>query len=256
MPRSTRWILVVVLLAQLVWSAPLSLVFGRAYLITPEPGLLVLAVVFGVVAAGIVAVAATLVVRWQVAARTRKRLLDTGSRVPALLVDVAYTGTRVNGHTVRKLTFESRSTGTPIRAVERTTAALPEGTPATIAYDLADPSKAVVADDLVALAADLAGRADRKRQARIDEMFRQQGKSSSTTFRQDSPSVFTSRKVTVSGSDGVPSDLASHIHEASARGLDTALDQLRAMVRDGRLTQQQFDEAERQFSGLFGKPGA
>ncbi|WP_329061687.1 DUF3592 domain-containing protein [Amycolatopsis sp. NBC_01480] len=248
MPRSTRWIVVVVLLVQLVWSAPLSLVFGRAYLITPEPVLLVLTAGFGLVAVGIVGTTATLLVRWRAAARTRRRLLDTGSRVPALLVDVSYTGTRVNGHAVRKLTFESRSAGTPIRAVERTTAALPAGTPATIAYDLADPAKAVVADDLTALAVDLARRAGRKRQAWIDEMFRQQGKTSSK-----GASVFTT--TTVSGSDGVASDLASHIHEASAHGLDTALDQLRAMVRDGRLTQQQFDEAERQFSGLFGRSG-
>ncbi|MDT8912732.1 DUF3592 domain-containing protein [Amycolatopsis sp. PS_44_ISF1] len=251
MPRSARWILVVVLLVQVVWSAPLALVFGRAYRSTPEPGLLVAAIAFGLVAVAVLVVTAVLAGRWRSAARTRRRLLETGLRVPALLVGVAFTGTRVNGRAVRKLTFESRSTGTPIRAVERTTAALPEGTPATLAYDPADPAKAVVADDLTALAAELAGRAEGRRQAWIDEMFREQGKRTSSR----GASVFTTTTVHVSGADGVASDLAAHIQEASAHGLGTALDQLRAMVGDGRLTQQQFDEVERQFSGLFGRSG-
>ncbi|WIX78747.1 hypothetical protein QRX50_46710 [Amycolatopsis carbonis] len=255
MPRSARLVLAVVLFVQLAWSVPLAVVFGNEYLATREADLLVPSAIFAVFVVGFLAATVTLLLSWLLAGRRRKRLLATGSRVPALLVDVAYTHTRVKRRTVRKLTFESRATGTPVRAEAHTTVDLPEGTPATIAYDLADPTKAVVVDDLTALAADLAGRAERQRQARIDEMFRHQRGGSWTTFEQDGPSVFTTSTVTVSGADGLPVDLTSHVKDAAGQGFGTALDQLRAMVADGRLSQQQFDAIARQFSGLFDEPG-
>jgi hypothetical protein len=68
--------------------------------------------------------------------------------VPALLVSSRATNTRINNRTVLAHTFESRQAGRVIRAEARAFTHFPPGAEATIAYDSADPAKAVVVEDL------------------------------------------------------------------------------------------------------------
>lgn len=92
---------------------------------------------------------AVLAVFWLVWARadaSRRRLLDTGVRVPAALVSSRPTGTRIADKVLQAHTFESRSAGRVIRAEARSFAQLPVGTEATIAYDAANPARATVVE--------------------------------------------------------------------------------------------------------------
>jgi hypothetical protein len=109
---------------------------------------------------------------WQRSDARREALLTTGVRVRALLVSSRPTGTRVNHRVVQAHTFEHRDAGRVVRAVAKAFTHLPVGAEATIAYDRADPSKAVVVEDLDQVA--VAGQLDWQtlRQQQIDRTFR------------------------------------------------------------------------------------
>jgi hypothetical protein len=189
MPRSARRVLIWVFLIQVLWSGVVTVIMAVAWRDSvDDPDIsypcddggtcysgpttaLVLTLVFGGICLLFLALIAGCVVRWRAAAARRAGLTATGVRVPALLVDTEATGTSVNGRHVRKLIFEARPGGRAVRAVERSMALLPIGTRATIAYDPADRTQAVVVEDLDALG-DAAARENAQRhQAFVDGMF-------------------------------------------------------------------------------------
>jgi uncharacterized protein (DUF58 family) len=85
---------------------------------------------------------------WQRADARREQLLSRGVRVPATLVASRPTGTRIRHRTLLAHTFEARQPGRVVRAEARAFVHLPPGTEATIAYDAADPARAVVVEHL------------------------------------------------------------------------------------------------------------
>lgn len=139
--RATRRIVTVVLLAQVGWALPLGLVLGAVL-----DGDLLLA--FGAVALAATVVLLGFLLAWQRADAHREALLSTGTRLPARLVSSRATRGRVNNRTALTHTFESRTAGRVIRAETRAFVHLPPGAEATIAYDAADPGRAVVVEDL------------------------------------------------------------------------------------------------------------
>lgn len=155
-----------------------------------------------------------LTARWRAAARRRAQLIATGVRVPALLARAETTSTTVNDRPVAKLTFEARPGGRVVQAVERTTAALPLGTRATIAYDPADPTRAAVVEDVDALGAAAARQAEHAHRAAVDAMFARQ--------------------------QAGPSGLSA-VRDAVAQNLEAALAELRAKRDGGAITPAEFD---------------
>lgn len=154
-----------VLLIQIGWMVPCGVVFG----LTLGPTYLY---AFGGGALAVLAVLLCFMLVWQRSDARRDALLATGVRVPALLVSSRATGTRINDRVVQAHTFEHRDAGRVVRAVAKAFTHLPVGTEATIAYDRADPSKAVVVEDLDQVAA--GGQLDWQtlRQQQIDRTFR------------------------------------------------------------------------------------
>ncbi len=142
--RATRRIVTLVLLVQLAWSVPLAIVM--AFLLP------VSVVGFGSVALAILAVLLGFLVHWQRVDARRAALLAAGQRAPARLVSSRPTGTRINNRRVLAHTFESRIGDRVVRAETRAFVHLPVGTRATIAYDRTDQEKAVVVEDLDAVA--------------------------------------------------------------------------------------------------------
>lgn len=105
-------------------------------------------------AAGLAVLVSLLVLMlvWQRADVRREALLATGARVPAVLVSSRPTKTRVKNRRIMAHTFEARLPDGVLRVEDFGFAHLPVGTPATIAYDTTDSSKAVVVEDLDAVA--------------------------------------------------------------------------------------------------------
>jgi hypothetical protein len=136
-----RRIITTVLLIQIAWMTAAAVALG----ITMDAGLLY---GFGSGALVVLAVLLGFMLVWQRRDARRDALLATGVRVPALLVSSRRTGTQVNNRVVQAHTFEYREAGRVIRAETRAFAHLPVGTEATIAYDRADPARAVVVEDL------------------------------------------------------------------------------------------------------------
>jgi hypothetical protein len=165
--RATRRIVILVLLVQVAWLAPLAIVLWIALDVVFLYG-------FGSAALVVLAVLLSFLLVWQRADARREALLATGDRVPALLVSSRPTGVRINNRVVRAHTFEHRGTGGVVRAEARAFAHVPVGTEATIAYDRADPAKAVVVEDLDRAEAD--GQLDWQtlRRQQMDRTFRDQ----------------------------------------------------------------------------------
>jgi hypothetical protein len=164
--RVARRIITLVLLIQVAWSVPLAIVMAFVL-----PGA---AIGFGIAALVILAVLLGFLLHWQRVDARRNALLATGQRAPALLVSSRATGTRINRRPVIAHTFESRAGGRVVRAVARAFVHLPIGAAGTLAYDPADPTKAVVVEDLDAVAAQ--GRLDWHELAarETDRRFREQ----------------------------------------------------------------------------------
>lgn len=162
--RAARKIITIVLLVQVAWSLPLAVALSFV-----DP---VFLVGFGSGALAVLAVLLVFMLHWQRKDAHRDALLTAGQRVPALLVSSRATGTRINRRTVQAHTFEARSAGRVVRAEARAFVHLPIGTEGTIAYDGSDPTKAVVVEDLDAVAA--AGQLDWQtlRERENDRMFR------------------------------------------------------------------------------------
>jgi hypothetical protein len=139
--RVARRIVTIVLLIQVAWMAIAALAFGlfmdTDFLLAFGSGALVVLVVW-----------LGFLLAWQRTDARRDTLLTTGVRAPALLVSSRATNTRINNRTVMAHTFESRQAGRVIRAEVRAFTHFPPGVEATIAYDSADPAKAVVVEDL------------------------------------------------------------------------------------------------------------
>jgi hypothetical protein len=142
--RSARRIITLVLLIQLAWSVPLAIVMAFV--------LPVALIACSAVVLGILLVLLGFLVHWQRVDARRNALLSTGQRAPALLVSSRPTGTRINGRRVLAHTFESRSGGRVVRAEARAFVHLHPGAEATIAYHPHDPAKALVVEDLDAVA--------------------------------------------------------------------------------------------------------
>jgi hypothetical protein len=139
--RVTRRVIITVLLVQIWWMAPVGVALG----LTIDLAFLHL---FGSGALAVLVVLLSFMLVWQRVDARRDTLLATGTRVPALLVSSRPTGTRVKNRVVQAHTFEYREAGRVITAETRAFAHLPIGTEATIAYDRADPARAVVVEDL------------------------------------------------------------------------------------------------------------
>lgn len=168
---------------------------------------LIMMLVFGGICLLFLVLIGVLTARWRAASARRARLVATGVRAPALLARIEGTGTRVNGRQVVKLVFEARPGGRVVQAVERSMTVLPIGTRATIAYDPADLTNAVVVEEVDALV-DVAAQAD---QAFVDGMFaKQQG--------------------------------LSAVRDAVAQNIEAALAELRAKLNSGAITQDEHDQ--------------
>jgi len=139
--RAARRIVTIVLLAQVAWTAPLGLVLGIAL-----DGSFLLA--FGGAALAFLVVLLSFLLVWQRADARREELLSRGTRALGALVSSRPTGTRINNRRVLAHTFECHEAGRRIHAVARAFRHLPLGAEATIAYDPAEPSRAVVVEDL------------------------------------------------------------------------------------------------------------
>jgi hypothetical protein len=109
---------------------------------------------------------------WQRADTRRESLLTTGTRVPAVLVSSRATRNRVRHRRIMAHTFEARLADGVVRVEEQAFVTLPVGARATIAYDAADSSKAVLVEDLDEVAS--AGQPDWQelKQRQIDRTFR------------------------------------------------------------------------------------
>jgi hypothetical protein len=244
MPRAARKVLVVVLFVQVAWSLPLAVFMGYLWRTTDEPDrsyacsdggtcysgpttYLILMVVFGGVALVALLIVATMTARWRRRAGLHAHLLAHGLRTPALLVETMPTNTRINGRRVHRLVFESRATGRPIRVVERSMTPLPVGTPATVAYDHTDPSRAVLVEDVEALTANAQQHHLHLRQSHVDALFVEQ----------------TQRP-------GGHSGLAA-MRDAVATNLEAALAELRQQVDSGRLTEAEYEQQRDQWMRLL-----
>jgi hypothetical protein len=139
--RVVRRVITITLLVQVAWMAPIAVALGllldTAFLYA-----------FGGGALAVLVVWLCFMLAWQRTDARRDSLLSTGARVPALLVSSRATNSRINNRTVMAHTFESRSGGRVIRARTKAFSHFPPGIEATIAYDPADPSNAVVVEDL------------------------------------------------------------------------------------------------------------
>jgi hypothetical protein len=139
--RVGRRIVTIVLLVQVAWmavaAAGLGLFVAPAFLFAFGGGALLVLVVW-----------LCFMLAWQRTDARRGSLLATGVRVPAQLVSSRATNTRINNRTVMAHTFECRQAGRVIRAEAKAFTHFPPGIEATIAYDAADPAKAVVVEDL------------------------------------------------------------------------------------------------------------
>lgn len=162
--RAARRTVIWLLLSQVCWL-PVGLVLGFAVD-------WVLAVPFAAMTLSALVILLIFMLVWQRAAARREALLSTGTRVPAMLVSSRPTRTRVRNRRIMAHTFESRLADGVLRVEDFAFAHLPVGTPATIAYDATDSSKAVVVEDLDEVAA--AGQPDWRelRQRQIDRTFR------------------------------------------------------------------------------------
>lgn len=190
----------------------------------------VLMLVFGGICLVFVTIIAVLAARWRSGAALRARLVATGVRAPALLARIEATGTEVNGRNVRKLIFEARPGGRVVRAVERSTALLPLGTPATIVYDPADLTQAALVDDVDALGAAAARQAERENEEFVDAMF---------AMREPGPP---------------PSGLSA-VRDAVARNIEPALAELRAKRDRGAISQQEYDQQRDLLMRMLEMPG-
>ena len=103
---------------------------------------------FGGVALVFLVVWLSFMLVWQRADLRREALLARGVRVPATLVASRPTGTRIRNRTLLVHTFEAREPGPVVRAEAKAFVHLPVGTGVTIAYDEADPGRAVVVEHL------------------------------------------------------------------------------------------------------------
>jgi hypothetical protein len=139
--RVARRIITIVLLIQVAWMAIAAVALGL--LVDPD---FVLA--FGGAALLVLVVWLCFMLAWQRTDARRDALLETGVRVPAQLVSSRPTNARINNRTVLAHTFESRQAGRVIRAETKAFTHFQPGVEATIAYDRADPAKAVVVEDL------------------------------------------------------------------------------------------------------------
>jgi hypothetical protein len=233
-----------ILLAQVAWSLPTATFLWFLWLDSNEPDVssactiggvcssgitayFVMTLCFGGVALVALAIMAVLGLRWRRQARTRARLLAAGTRTPGLLVDIRPTNTRINDQQVLKLIFESRATGRSIQVAERSMTPLPIGTPVTIVYDPADPSRAVLAEDIETVISAARNTADQARQAWVNAMFAQS--QSQQPFAQPQPPPQPA-------SGGI-----SAMRDAVANNLETALAELRTQVETGQITQAEYD---------------
>lgn len=234
MPRSARITIVLVILLQVAWSLPLALVMGSKWLTTDEPDVSyrcgtatcysgegswrLMALLFG----GISVIATTILLlvltSWARTAARRRQLLETGLQVPGLLVDIEATGTRINGRPVRKYVFESRVVSPPVRVTQKGMAELPMGARVTLAYDPADPTRAILVETMDELHELAVGRMHEERQRAVDAMF---------AAERDAPRA---------------GDLSDDLYLADAR--------LRQLVADGQLTEQQYQEQLEQLRRL------
>ncbi|MFL6120541.1 hypothetical protein [Actinophytocola sp.] len=141
MHPAARRVVTVVLLVQVAWSLPLGVVLALTVHWSFLP-------VLGSVALAVLVVLLSFMLSWQRADLRRQALLTRGVRVPALLVASRPTSTRINNRRLLAHTFEARPAGGIVRAETKAFVHLPVGTEATIAYDAADPGRAVVVEAL------------------------------------------------------------------------------------------------------------
>jgi hypothetical protein len=139
--RVGRRIVTIVLLVQVAWMAVAAV--GLGLFVAP-----VFLMAFGGGALAVLVVLFCFMLAWQRTDARREALLATGVRVPAQLVSSRATNTRINNRTVMAHTFESRQAGRVVRAEVKAFTHFMPGLEATIAYDSADPAKAVVVEDL------------------------------------------------------------------------------------------------------------
>lgn len=219
MPRKVRVIVLAVIGVNLLWMVPIAVVFGVKWLGADEPNVaracregtcysgegtnMFLTILFGGMALVTLLIGGLLAVRWARQAREREALLSTGLRAPALLVQATPTNVRINDRRLIRLVFEARLGGTPVRAEARSTTPPPLGTRATIAYDAVNPARAVLVEDVDRLALDAAG-GPSGQQAVADRIFAEAG------------------------------------YPGQATTEDGTLLHLRALVRDGHLSEEQF----------------
>ena len=163
--RAARRIVTIVLLVQVAWAVPLGLVLG----ITLGWSFLL---AFVGAALAVLAVLLSLMLVWQRADARREALLTTGARAPALLVASRASNTRINNRTALVHTFEAREAGRVIRAETKAFVHLPIGAEATIAYDITDPARAVVVEDLDQVAAEEQVDWQTLQQRAVDRRFR------------------------------------------------------------------------------------
>jgi uncharacterized membrane protein len=247
MSRIARRITLLVLLIQVAWSLPLAVIMAYAWLTSDGPDTsypcrrggtcysgptvyLILMLVFGTVALVTITIATTVIVRARRRAALRKRLLATGVRARALLVDVQPTSVRINGRRVHRLMFEARPDGRSVRVTERSTMWLPIGTETSIAYDPVEPSRAVLGEDIEKIAAAERAAADRARRSHVDAMFAAQDHA-----RAD---------------EATPSALNA-MRDAVAANLEGALAELRGQFERGELTEAEYEERRTQWMRLL-----
>jgi hypothetical protein len=139
--RVARRIITIVLLVQVAWMALAAV--GLGLFVAPA-----FLMAFGGGALLVLVVLLCFMLTWQRTDARREALLATGVRVAAVLVSSRATNTRINNRTVMAHTFESRQAGRVVRAETKAFNHFPSGFEATIAYDSADPAKAVVVEDL------------------------------------------------------------------------------------------------------------
>jgi hypothetical protein len=231
MPRTARRILVWVFLIQVLWSGVTAVIMavvwrnsvgepdvsyacddgGTCY--SGPTSYLIMMLVFGGICLVFLTIVVVLAARWRGQKARRARVVATGVRAPGLLARAESTGTRVNGRRVTKYTFEARPGGRVVHAVEYSMAHLPLGTPATIAYDPADLTKAVVVDDVDALGEAARRQAEQAHQAFVDGMF-------------------AGRR---------PSGLSA-VRDAVAQNIEAALAELLSKLDSGAITRDEYEQ--------------
>ncbi|MET0133707.1 MAG: DUF3592 domain-containing protein [Kibdelosporangium sp.] len=113
-------------------------------------------------------------IRSRRAEQRRKWLLERGIRVPGVLVDVTEDRPAGDTHSSEyTMTYESRSGGRHLRVVERSVSAPPVGRKVTIAFDEADPRRAVVVENYGEEQREHARQYEIEQRAMVDQLLKE-----------------------------------------------------------------------------------